>query len=446
MRTRERPDGAMEGETAAASEPTPLVTAVGMGYGHLRAAQALADAAGTTVLRGDDAAVVGLREARHWDLTRHSYETVTRLSQAPYYGGVFRYLVDAMTEIPPPYPPRDLSSPGTSPRFLSAMIRLGLGRTHAELSRKTGRPLLTTFYAQAIAAEAHGAERVACVVTDTDIHRVWAPVDASKTRILYLAPSRRVEARLKAYGVPPERIHLTGFPLPPELLGGWELTALKRNLAARMVRLDPRRAVLGRIRDAVEAILGPLPEEEAGRPPRLTVAVGGAGAQTATALTLLQGLSEPLRTGRVRLSLVAGVRAEVAQVFRMAVSAKGLEEGPEAPVEVLHEPDFLTYYRRFNRRLAETDALWTKPSEMVFYAGLGIPLVLSQPVGRHEAYNRRWVMDRGAALQQRAPHRASGWLQEWLDEGVLAAVAWAGFRHLPQRGTYRILQTVAEDA
>ena len=37
--------------------------------------------------------------------------------------------------------------------------------------------------------------------------------------------------------------------------------------------------------------------------------------------------------------------------------------------------------------------LWTKPSEMTFYAALGIPLILAPPLGAHERYNRRWALE-----------------------------------------------------
>ena len=44
--------------------------------------------------------------------------------------------------------------------------------------------------------------------------------------------------QVRAYGVPRGQIELTGFPLPPELLGGPKLPALRQALAGRLVRLD----------------------------------------------------------------------------------------------------------------------------------------------------------------------------------------------------------------
>jgi hypothetical protein len=137
---------------------------------------------------------------------------------------------------------------------------------------------------------------------------------------------------------------------------------------------------------------------------------------------------------------VAGVRPEVAAAFREALAAAGLEGCPS--VEVLLEPDFDAYYNRFNSLLARTDVLWSKPSELTFYAALGLPLVCAPPVGVHERRNRRWVREAGAGIKQRSPALAGEWIQDLLDEGALAAAAWAGYVRLPKFGLYRILEEV----
>ncbi len=420
---------------------TPLVTAVGMGYGHLRAARALADHLGTDVVRGDREPLASPSEARLWRLTRRLYEGFTRLSQTR-AGTPLRTLLQTVTEIPPAARAARPVPPTLGARLLAAMVRRGLGKGLADAARASGRTVLTTFYAQAIAAAAHGAGSVACVVTDTDVNRIWAPVDAGATTLRYLAPGRRAADRLTSYGVPPSRIDVTGFPLPDLLVGGTGADAARRNLAARLVRLDPGGTFVGARLRELSRELGPLPADERGRPPLLTLAVGGAGAQAAVARKLVAGLADSLRRGRIRLALVAGLRTSVAEGFRTSLCEAGLTELPGGPVEVLHDTDFDAYYWRFNALLARTDVLWTKPSEMSFYAALGLPLVLAPAVGQHEAANRRWLLDRGAGLVQRQPARAAAWLEEWLVEGVLAAAAWAGFQTMPREGAARIVAAV----
>lgn len=414
-----------------------------MGYGHLRAAQALADRLGTRVVHVDRPPVVEADEQRLWRASRRFYEIASRTSQLPLVGAPMRSVLGSLTAIPHLYPYRDLSAPTLQVRSLDRLIRKGLGRGLVRHLEETGAPLLSTFFAPAISADHHGRDEVHLVVTDVDINRAWVPLRPERSRIVYLAPSHRAVERLRSYGIARDRIEMTGFPLPHELLGGLDVPAARRNLAARLVRLDRKRAFRSQARDEIHAFLGvDLPAEEEGRPPLATFSVGGAGAQAELARRLLRSLKSTIEEDRLRLCLVAGVRREVADRFEIWVREAGLEG--HANVTILCERDFETYYPRFNRLLAETDILWTKPSEMTFYAALGLPLVLSPPVGVHEGYNRRWAIENGAGLKQRHPDYAGYWIREWLAEGTLAAAAWLGFLRLPKFGVYRILERVAE--
>jgi hypothetical protein len=83
--------------------------------------------------------------------------------------------------------------------------------------------------------------------------------------------------------------------------------------------------------------------------------------------------------------------------------------------------------------------LWSKPSEITFFAALGLPLIVSAPVGQHEAYNRRWAIEAGAAIAQPAANLAGEWLSDLISDGTLAGAAWSGFRRLPNLGLYKIL-------
>jgi hypothetical protein len=430
--------------TPPAMDPQPLIASVAMGYGHLRAAHSLASAIGSEVVHADRPPLAGADELRLWKASRRLYEATSRASQVPVLGAPLRPFLESLTHIPHLHPRRDLSRPTFQVRSLHRLVEKGLGRGLAERLRETGQPLLTTFFASAIAAAHHGGERVYCVVTDSDVNRSWAPLRPDRTQIVYLAPSRRAERRLRAYGVPRERIEFTGFPLPHGLLGGPELPACRRNLAARLARLDRRGAFRGQAGDEIHPLFGgELPAAEEGRPPLVTYAVGGAGAQAGLAREILQGLRPAIEQRRLRLCLVAGVREEVAESFHRWIREAGLEGHLGEGVRVLAEPSLPRYFARFDELLAETDALWTKPSEMTFYAALGLPLILSPPVGVHERYNRRWAMENGPGLEQRDPCHAGDWLREWLDEGTLAAAAWYGFLRLPKLGLYRILERVA---
>jgi hypothetical protein len=178
----------------------------------------------------------------------------------------------------------------------------------------------------------------------------------------------------------------------------------------------------------------------------ITFAVGGAGSQVGLAADFLPSLRGLLFDHRLRLTLVAGTRPEVARALERCVAQAGLQRqlGRTKAVEVLFDAGFEDYLRKFNRLLRRTDILWTKPSEMTFFGGLGLPLIFSSPVGTHERYNRRWAREEGAGLKQRQPRFAGEWLKDWLKDGTLAGAAWSGFTRLPTYGLYQILEALGE--
>src|SRR5438445_11421481 len=402
----------------------PIVAAIDMGYGHLRAAAPLADALGVPMLRMELPPLGDARDAWFWRRRRAVYEPLTRWSQIGLVGAPLRALLGRITAIPEGGV--DLSAPTAGTRWMERAARGGAGRALAEHLRRTRAPLLSTFYAAPILAELHGAERLHCVVTDADVNRVWAPPDPARSRIRYYVPSEPALRRIESYGVAPERIRLTGFPLPHDLVGGREMTALRTNLAARLGRLDPGRTVA----DLAAAELGAVPRDES--PPLITFAIGGAGAQSAIAARIVHGLAGALRARRLALALVAGRRRDVARSLRAAIGAERLDGHP--CIEVLEERDTLKYLRGFNALLARTDVLWTKPSEMTFFAALGLPVVAAPPAGVHGERNLRWALSHGALLPQDDPDRAGEWLPHWIADGTLARAAWKGYQNLPKLG------------
>jgi hypothetical protein len=164
---------------------------------------------------------------------------------------------------------------------------------------------------------------------------------------------------------------------------------------------------------------------------------GGAGAPAHLAREALPSLRPLVANGRLRLALVAGLRPDVAAGFEALVRRHGLEKHPG--VRVVVETDLDAYFRSFNALCADADIVWTNPSELTFFAALGLPLILSPAIGVQETYNRRWAIENGAGLAQRQPRTAGHWLAEWLEDGTLAATAWSGFGRLPKQGLLQIL-------
>jgi hypothetical protein len=172
-------------------------------------------------------------------------------------------------------------------------------------------------------------------------------------------------------------------------------------------------------------------------------AVGGAGAQAELVSEFLPSLSQSLRKRKLRLTLVAGLRPEVAERFHTAIARAQLqEELANGGISILLENDHASYFREFNRLLTDADILWTKPSELSFYSALGIPLLFSPSVGAHERYNRRWVTNSGAGFRQGQLRHADQWLWEMLKDGTFAGAAWTGYMRMPKFGLYRVVEEV----
>ena len=413
-----------------------------MGYGHLRAAYPIADALGCPLYLADEPPIANEKDSWLWQLIRRGHSFLSRPGESDWLVRQANALMDLVTIIPPMHEKVDQSKPDFATKFIAQLIKRGLGRGLVEYLRARKSALLTTIYAPALVANAADIERIYCVVTDADVQRVWVPYEPKLSRIHYFAPSTRVARRLQAYGVREDHITLTGFPLPHELTDKPALEVLRANVARRIVRLDPEATFRRLHAPMVTRLLGDLPEDSS-EPLVLTFAVGGAGAQAGLVDELLPRLKDRLRDERIHLNLIAGTRAEVAQRFAQAVESSRLTSRLGKSINILYESSFAKYYRQFNALLPSTDILWTKPSELSFYAGLGLPLVLSQPVGTHERYNRRWLRERGAALKQRRMEYFPGWFDEWLVDGTLAAAAWSAFTRIPSDGTSNIVRALS---
>ena len=404
-----------------------------MGYGHQRAAYAFRDIAYEGIITANTGAMVDPAERKRWMILQGLYEGVSRVNRVPVIGPWLWRTYDRFQAISPYYPFRDLSKPTFGSMRLNRLMGRGFISSVVEHTRsREDLPLLTTFFAVALAADYQGRKDVFCVVTDSDVNRIWVAREPSKSRIHYLAPTPLNRQRLMAYGVPAERITFTGFPLPQE-----NVAAAAEDLRRRLAVLDARGAFRRGYGRIIDAELGPAPAAGA-TPMSITYAVGGAGAQAELARDILQGLSGALREGRMRLNLVAGVRAEVEQYFRRIAGELGLGAELGRGIRLLLAPTKDEYFAKFNQLLRETDVLWTKPSELCFYPALGIPLIMSAPLGAHEERNLETVLRVGAGQRQLDPRAAAEWLTDWANNGLLALNAFQGYFHMPRMGTENI--------
>ena len=416
------------------------VVSADMGYGHQRAVYPLKDIAVDGIITVGSSEAVSKAEKKLWKRLLNAYELFSRAKGIPVIGPPFFSMLDSLMRIPSFYPMRNLSNTTFQVNLLESLIEKGLCKGMLEKTATKNLPLITSFYASAVAADKKGFNKVYCIICDADINRVWVAKDPWESKIEYFAPCGKAAQRLKAYGVPDERIHLTGFPLPIELLGDENMTTLKKNLAQRLFYLDPQRKFWARHGRNVEYFLG---KENCvfknDRKLTITYAVGGAGAQKEIGEKIAKSLKLKINSGEISLNLVAGIRKEVKDFFQKVKN----EIDPEGEsIKIIYSESLHEYFDIFNSALHETDILWTKPSELSFYCALGIPIVMSPIIGSQEKFNRKWLREIQAAMKQEKPDYTDQWLNDLLNRGTLAESAWDGFLKARKLGTYEIMQVL----
>jgi hypothetical protein len=149
----------------------------------------------------------------------------------------------------------------------------------------------------------------------------------------------------------------------------------------------------------------------------------------------VKSLHDKIRKGEIAVNLIAGVREEIKNYFDNIKR----ELLPRARnVRVIYSPDKEGYFRQFSEVIRTTDLLWTKPSELSFYCGLGIPIILAPPIGAQELFNQHWLLEVQAGIPQEDPEYTGQWLLDLWREGRLAESAWDGFLKARKYGTYKI--------
>ncbi len=428
-----------------------LIISVNMGYGHQRTAYSLKNFAfkGKIILANDYKGIP-LKDREIWEVSRESYEFVSRFKRVPLIGNAAFLIFDAFQRILSFYPRRDLSKPTFVLKRIYSLIRRGWGAdlirrvSHEGLVGKMALPLISTFFTPAFMAEFFNYPgEIFCVVCDTDISRTWAPLKPRKSRIKYFAPTHRVVERLISYGIKKENIFLTGYPLPLENADEENLEMLKENLKNRIVNLDPRKSYFKEYKFLIEKKLGKLPHRY-NHPLTIMFSVGGAGAQKEIGVKILKSLLSEIREEKIRVILSVGIREKVEKYFLRNIKELDLGNKLSKSIEIIFEKNIEDYFREFNKALMEADVLWTKPSELSFYSALGLPIIIAPPVGSQERFNRDWLLKSGFGLTQKNPIYTKQWLSDWLDRGYLAEAAMEGFIEGERLGTSNIKRIISK--
>jgi UDP-N-acetylglucosamine:LPS N-acetylglucosamine transferase len=420
------------------------IISVSMGYGHQRTADNLKNLG--KIINANDYQGIPKKDKEIWQSTQKFYEFISNFKRIPFLGDLAFSIFDSFQKILAFYPKRDLSKPNFTLKNIYRLLKRGWGKHLIESlkSQNPKLPIISTFFTPAFMAEFFDYPgKIFLVVCDADIARTWAPFNPKKSKIVYFAPNKRVVERLKLYGVKDEKIFFTGYPLPKELIGSEKMEVLKENLKFRILNLDPKKKYFEKYKDLIKEKLGDLPKKS-DHPLTLLFSIGGAGAQKEIGFKIIKSLKEKIKKGEIKIIISVGIKKNVRDYFLRKIEGLRMEKFLKKGIEIIFEEKIEDYFEKFNQALRKTDILWTKPSELSFYSALGLPIIVSPPIGSQEEFNKRYLLKSGFGMVQERPEYAEQWLFDWLEEGYLAEAAMEGFLEGEKLGFFKIEKIVSK--
>ena len=417
-----------------------------MGYGHQRTAFNLRNLAFKEIIQINNYKNIPLKDKIFWEINKESYYFVSKLTDIPIIGNfLFNIFLDRFQRIEDFY--SDYKGKKNKNFQLNSnyfYIKLGFGKDLIQILKKENEkiPIISTFFMPAFLAEYHHYKgEIFCIICDTDISRSWAPFFPEKSKIKYFASTKRTAERLKRYGVKKENIYLTGYPLPPENLGDEKLTILKEDLKYRLLNLDPKRKFQKKYLPLIKKHLKELPKNP-NHNLSLMLSIGGAGAQKKFAEKILESLRDQIENNSINLTLIAGNKQKVNQYFLKIIEFFNLKERLNKNLKIIYKEDINSFFAQFNQELRKTDILITKPSELSFYAGLGLPILILPPIGHHEVLNKNWLIRKGAGIEIEDLKYIKNWLEDFLNAGLFFKAAISGFLEIRKLGTFKITKII----
>ncbi|CAN5301632.1 glycosyltransferase [soil metagenome] len=321
-----------------------LLLSVSAGAGHMRAAEAIRASA--------QEADHGI-SATHIDVMNHVPQSFRKIytdfyiklvNKAPALWG---YLYRASNET---------TADSSVDRLRRGVERLNTTALRKEiLSFKPDAIICTHFLPAEILSRMIRQEQLACPVwvqvTDFDLHRLWVQEHMAG----YFAANDEVAFRMRAQGVEPSKIHITGIPIMPAFS-----KPLDRKSCAAQFGLDPQRT---------------------------TFLLMGGGAGLGSMDLVAQRLMQI--DGDFQLIVLAGKNAAaLASLQRLAEKYPGrlLAQGFTDQVE---------------RLMACADLIITKPGGLTTSEclAMGLPMIVNAPIPGQEERNADFLLEQGVALK-----------------------------------------------
>ena len=326
-----------------------LILSVSAGNGHVRAAQALCATA---------EAQMPPCSAIHIDAMAHVASGFRKV-----YTDWYVQLVNRAPEVWSYLHQKADSTPhsATSQRLRRGIERVSAGPLLREIRRIRPQAIVCTHFLPAeLLMRERAKGRIDCPVwlqvTDYDLHNMWLVPDMQG----YLAATEEVAFRMRARGLPADRIHVTGIPVMP-VFSRPDAPALARDANAVRLGLDPARTVV-------------------------LMASGGGGMGNLPAMV-------------ARVLTLDGPGSDF-QVI--AVAGRNVAAYEALQALALRHPGRLVavgFTDEMEKLMAAADLVVTKPGGLTISEclALGKPMLLVSPIPGQEEHNAGFLMEEGAA-------------------------------------------------
>ena len=326
-----------------------LILSVSAGNGHVRAAQALCATAETQMPPCS---------AIHIDAMAHVASGFRKV-----YTDWYVQLVNRAPEVWSYLHQKADSTPhsATSQRLRRGIERVSAGPLLREIRRIRPQAIVCTHFLPAeLLMRERAKGRIDCPVwlqvTDYDLHNMWLVPDMQG----YLAATEEVAFRMRARGLPADRIHVTGIPVMP-VFSRPDSPALARDANVLRLGLDPARTVV-------------------------LMASGGGGMGNLPAMV-------------ARVLTLDGPGSDF-QVI--AVAGRNVAAYEALQALALRHPGRLVavgFTDEMEKLMAAADLVVTKPGGLTISEclALGKPMLLVSPIPGQEEHNAGFLMEEGAA-------------------------------------------------
>ncbi len=323
-----------------------LFLSVSAGAGHVRAAEALEATVAALAAEGHDV------EAKHLDVMHYVPATFRRIYADFYLSLITRYprlwgMLYRITD--------DTHPDAATARMRRTIERLNTRRLRTAIAAFAPDAIVCTHFlpAEMLARQIRKGRidtPVWLQVTDFDLHRLWVVQGMAG----YFAASPEIAHRMRAVGLPADRIHTTGIPLMPAFAGPHDRQALAAGFG-----LDPSR-------------------------PTFLVMGGGAGVGE------LDRLADTLLAAGGTFQLVVLAGRNAAMLERLRALAATRHAGRLFP---------LGFTRRVDEVMACCDLAITKPGGLTASEclAMGLPMIVNAPIPGQEERNADYLLEQGAA-------------------------------------------------